>query len=193
MTSQHAIALILIPLVLIGCRRSAPAVAPPPPPPPPAQPFPAPQRQYYDNAGGITDSLRMVIRDTEAFRGIWTRATSRQTSPPTAPILDFSNDMIVVVGAGRMTPEDHIRVDSAYVKRIMNADGRSEEVLVIRVTTTTGCGRIRVDAYPLEISRLRRFSGRVEFEDRRLRAANCGGPPAPMQRISAIPERGRGG
>lgn len=141
--------------------------------PEPMAPFPAPVRLYYDNSGGIADSVRQVIRDAEAFAGAWQRATSRQSSPPGAPAVDFARDMVVVVGAGRMTPEDRIAVDSVGVARTMNSAGRMEEALTIIVRTTTACQQFPIDAWPLEIVRLRRFDGPVRFEERAGQAQNC--------------------
>ena len=86
--------------------------------------------------------------------------------------------MLAVVAAGRMTPDDQIRVDSVAVTRRMNAAGRMEEVLNIFVRTTTGCRRFNADAYPLEIIRLKRFEGTIEFIERRDQAEGCRGSEA---------------
>lgn len=51
---------------------------------------------YYDNSGGIADSLRLVLRDEAALHEIWRQATSRQAAPPPPPEIDFSRDMVIV-------------------------------------------------------------------------------------------------
>lgn len=135
-------------------------------------------RLYYDNSGAITDSVRLVLRDRTAFEDAWTRATSHQSSPPAPPTLDFGEHMAVLVGAGRLTPEDRISVDSVGVRRVTDAGGESEDVLAVIVRTTVGCGRFDVDAYPVEIVRVPRFAGDVRFVNRRSRAENCGRPEA---------------
>src|SRR5690606_17352166 len=66
-----------------ACGRGARVSSPPPPPPP--QPFPPAARVYYDNSGGIQDSLRLVVKQASDFATIWQQATSRQASPPPAP------------------------------------------------------------------------------------------------------------
>jgi hypothetical protein len=135
-------------------------------------------RLYYDNSGAIADSVRLVLRDRVAFADAWTRATSQQASPPAPPAVDFGEHMVVLVGAGRLTPEDRISVDSVGVRRVTDAGGESEEVLAVIVRTTVGCGRFDVDAYPVEIVRVPRFAGDVRFVERRSRAENCGPPDA---------------
>jgi hypothetical protein len=81
--------------------------------------------------------------------------------------------MVVLVSAGRMTTEDQIRVDSATVVRAMDAEGETQPVLTLHVRTTRGCGRFNVDAYPLELLRLRRFDGEVRFSERIVQAEGC--------------------
>ncbi len=173
--------LILLVLMtsLAGCGRFRSSPPPPAapsfqPPPPTAEPYPSPQRLYYDNGGGIQDSLRVVIREEGAFRMQWDQATSRQSAPPPFPQVDFGRDMVVLVSAGRMTTEDQLRVDSATVVQAMDAEGQMQPVLTVHVRTIRGCGRFNVDAYPVELLRLRRFDGDVRFSETRTQAEGCG-------------------
>lgn len=173
MQSGRLIPLVLL-IVLAACGRGRPAQ---PAGPPPVAPFPAPVRIYYDNSGGIADSVRMVIRDAAEFERVWRQATSRQGSPPPAPTIDFAQDMVLVVGAGRLTPDDRIAVDSVGLAREMNAAGQMEESLRVIVQTTIACQQFELDAYPLELVRVRRYSGDVRFVDRRAQAENCRDAP----------------
>lgn len=165
----------------------------PPPPPPAAPPAPEPlgslvpeERLYYDNSGGYPDSLRMVVRDQATFENVWSQATSRQPSPPPIPTIDFGESMVVLVAAGRMTPEDQIRVDSVAVREVLRADGTREEVLAVLVRVSEGCGRLQVDAYPVEIVQVPRFEGTVEFIERR--ESSCGdSAPAARRRSPGDP------
>lgn len=152
----------------------------PPPGPAPMAPFPAPVRLYYDNSGGIADSVRMVVKDAQEFDRVWRQATSRQASPPAAPAIDFTNEMVLVVGAGRMTPEDRVAVDSVGVAQTMNAAGSMVETLSVTVQTTLACQRFEIEAYPLEIVRLRRFDGPIRFVERSQQAQNCRDGPEPL-------------
>ncbi len=154
-------------LVSAACRRGAPPAAAPSWSPVPAE------RVYYDNEGGIRDSVRLVVRDREALQRLWTQATAGQAAPPPPPQVDFGREMLLAVGAGRMTPEDQIQVDSVGVRPETTAAGRREDVLAVVVRTTEGCRRFNVDAYPVEIVRVRRFDGPVSFLERRVQATDC--------------------
>jgi hypothetical protein len=128
---------------------------------------------YEGNSGGIPDSVRQVIRDADAYRQVWQEATARQASAPAAPSVDFAREMLLVVAAGRMTPEDRIRVDSVAVRGERSAEGRTEQVMAAIVRTYQGCRRANVAAYPIEIVRVRRFDGPVRWIERRERAQDC--------------------
>ncbi|MGH7673692.1 MAG: hypothetical protein ACREMV_00345 [Gemmatimonadales bacterium] len=148
--------LILIPLVLVAAcvRRSSDRVTP----------VLSSARVYYDDGPAFRDSVRLVVRDAETWQSIWSQATSTQASPPPLPAIDFGRHMVLVVGAGRMTPGDQIRVDSAGVR------GR---LFVAVVRTTLECRPFAADAYPLEIVRVARSDNPVSWVERRDRAAHC--------------------
>lgn len=170
-TLRHA-ALFLLACTTMACGRGQGGVAPAAAPRPP-EPFPAPQRLYYDNGGGIQDSLRLVIRDAATMQSRWTQATSRQASPPPAPDLDFNREMAVLVSSGRMTPDDRVHVDSAAVTRAMDGSGAMGNVLLLYVRTVRGCRPSSTQAYPVEILRMRRFDGTVRFQETTERAEGC--------------------
>lgn len=170
---RRAIRTSIIAAVLLaaGCGRGKKSPSLPPPP----TPMPPPVQLYYDNGGGVRDSLREVIHDQAKFAEYWQRATSTQASPPAAPQLDFGRAMAIVVAAGRMTPEDQIRVDSLLVRPELTPEGKNVETLTIVVRTIRGCGRFRTDAFPVEIVSARRFDGPVKWAERR--EQNCNGTP----------------
>jgi hypothetical protein len=160
----------LLVLLLAACGRHA---APPPQVAAPAlAPISPLARLYYDNSGGIQDSVRLVVRDANALASVWQRATSGQASPPVQPTVDFSKEMVIVVGAGRMTPDDQIRVDSVGMRK-ENADGKVRDILTAWVSTIESCRRFRADAYPVEIVRVRRFEGTVRFAEQRVKPTGC--------------------
>lgn len=147
--------------------------------PPPVTPRPelAPitdgDRLYTDNSDAITDSLRMVVRDQAALEEIWSRATRNQDPPPEPPAIDFQEHMVVVVAAGRMTPQDQIVVDSVGIQERRTATGDEEEVLVVFVNTILGCRQVDLDAYPIQMVRVPRFEGTVRFEEQSGRDPGC--------------------
>ena len=145
---------------------------------PAGEPTPAPwlavaagARLYSDNAGGIQDSVRTLVRDEATLRQLWGQATTGQATPPSIPRVDFAREMVLVVAAGRKTPRDEIRVDSVRVRRETDASGRTQEVMSVMVRTIEGCGRFSAPAYPVEIVRVRRFDGRVTFTELRDKAS----------------------
>lgn len=143
-------------LVLSACPGSPGAVAPP-------RRVVALERHYYDNTGGIKDSLQIIIREPGEFERRWAQATSLQPVPPPAPAIDFQGRMVVLVGAGRMEPGAEIRVDSAAVQRRETADRGDQETLVIFVHVTQGCPGFNASSYPLEIVSLPAFQREIEF------------------------------
>jgi hypothetical protein len=128
--------------------------------------MPPPVPLYRDNVGGIRDSVRIIAFDAAALGTHWRQATSTQASPPAVPAIDFNRDMVIIVAAGRQTPEEQIHVDSLFVQRELMSSGQRQEVLTIVVRTVVGCGRLRTEAYPVEIVRARRFNGPVKWADR---------------------------
>ncbi|HEX6924609.1 MAG TPA: hypothetical protein VF167_04240 [Longimicrobiaceae bacterium] len=165
--------LLGIALVLPACRRSGGTQAPAGPPPP--APLAPTALLYYDNSGGIQDSLRVVIRDAEEFERTWRRATSTQSSPPPMPTVAFDRAMVLLVAAGRMKPDDVVRVDSVGIHDEVTATGERERVMQVIVRTVRGCGGFSSDAYPLALVQVARFEGPVRFTERSERAAGCAG------------------
>jgi hypothetical protein len=169
MRSTTLIAVLCAAALASACGRSASA----PPSGPQWTAMADDARLYYDNGGGIQDSLRMVVREAGALRVVWQQATSRQPSPPPIPEIDFSQHMVLVVAAGRRTPDDVLQVDSVGRGRERNSEGVTEESMSAIVRLTEGCGRFQADAYPVEIVRVRRFDGPVRFVERRQAAEGC--------------------
>jgi hypothetical protein len=167
MMRSAVLCLIVVLSISTGaCSRVRPAAAPPS-----WLPLAADSRLYTDNAGGVADSMRTVVRDAGTLRLLWQQATTGQSAPPPVPSIDFGRDMVLVVAAGRMTPDDEIRVDSVRVRREADASGRSQEVMSILVRVIEGCGRFSAPAFPIDVVRVRRFDGPVNFVERRERAA----------------------
>jgi hypothetical protein len=123
------------------------------------------QQVYYDDGPAFRDSVRMVVEDSITWKQIWRQATSTQASPPELPEVDFDDEILLVVGAGRMAPGDQIRVDSVGVR---------EGFFIAVVRLTSECRPLAADVYPLEIVRVRRTGKPVAFEERHARGANCG-------------------
>jgi hypothetical protein len=133
--------------------------------------MPPPASLYSDNGGGIRDSVRVIVRSSAELADYWRRATSTLPAPPAVPAVDFNREMVILVAAGRKTPDDQIRVDTLYVARETTPSGSREETLTIIVRTNESCRTTsRTDAFPLEIVKARKFDGPVKFEDKVVKA-----------------------
>lgn len=177
-------------LAMAACGGGPPPAPAGPSGPAPLTPLDASDRLYSDNGEGIVDSVRIVVRDQGELRDEWSRATRHQTSPAPPPDIDFEEHMVVVVGAGRMTPQDRIRVDSVGIRELPDAMGNPRRVLVVRVRTIRGCQQLNLDAYPVEIVRVPYFDGPVRFTGRTEQDPNCLTALAPHG--SAAPPPGAG-
>ena len=144
-----------------------------PTPPPGLSPVTDRARLYYNDSGGIADSTRRVIRGVQDWRQVWDRATSRQEDPPPLPAVDFEENMIVLVAAGRSSPGDRIRIDSVGVVRRTTASGSTEDVLEVQVRTVRACGDFQGETFPVEIVRIQSFGGPVSFTERTEEGAGC--------------------
>lgn len=163
-------AFLFAPLALAACGGSGP-------PDPVMAVVPQTSRLFYDNGPAFQDSVRMVVRDADEFAQIWGQATGGSAD---MPVIDFEEDLVIVVSTGRMTPEDQIRVDSVGIQRERTVDGDVRDVLTAIVITRQGCGRFRTAAYPREIVQVRRFEGPVRFDERSARDTNCEQLDAPQ-------------
>lgn len=121
-------------------------------------------RIYYDDGPAYRDSVQIVVRDINEWQGVWDRATSTQRSRPPLPSIDFGREMVIVVGAGKMSPGDQIHVDSAGVRR-------GYFVAIVRIITD--CRPVPAEVFPLEIVRVPRSDRTPAFTWKRERASNC--------------------
>lgn len=138
-------------------------------PPPPVVPLAriAPEARVTDyNNGGIREAEEIVVRDSAAWDALWQRVMSTQNDPQPLPPVNFQQEMLVVLTAGRMTANDEVRVDSAGVRTELTADNRRTEYFAVEYAIIRGCGTFQRVAYPLEIVRVRRFPGEVRFVKR---------------------------
>jgi hypothetical protein len=141
--------------------------------PPALSPLPQAFVVYEDDAGGLRDSVRLVVRSAAELDGLWRQATQGQDQPPPLPAVDWNREMVLAVAAGRMSPGDRIQVDSVGMRREPGDDGRMRDVLAVLVRTTQSCGGFTNPAFPVNVVRVRRYAGPVVFVERRDRAEGC--------------------
>jgi hypothetical protein len=151
---------IVLLLLGAGCRRGVLPKAVPSPPT--WSGIPSDDLVFHDNQSGIRETVREVVRDPQTFLHMWEQVVRGQMSPPPHPAIDFDQEMVLVVAAGRMMPGDDIVIDSLLVQ-----EDRGSESLTVLVRTEGGCARLRTDAYPIRIVRVHRVEGPVHFVERR--------------------------
>jgi hypothetical protein len=137
-----------------------PAPAPPPPSaaPPPDEAAPVPERAApyapYDAAGslpirrigqwttsGIGTPMRKVIRDDSTYARLWEALGAGQRPP-----VDFSQDVVIAVGAGQQTTGGH----SIAVSRVARA-GASMTVEVLQTDPGPGCLTTQQLTQPVDV------------------------------------------
>lgn len=137
-------------------------------------PVPSSARLYYDDSGGIQDSIRIVVLARDDWQELWSRATSARSEPPRRPVVDFDESMVLAVANGRMNPGDEIRVDSVGVREVRTPGGETREEVGVVVRTVRACSGFEAASYPLEIVRVRRFDLPVTFVERSEEGPGCG-------------------
>lgn len=135
---------------------------------------------YHHDGSGIRDSSRLVVRQQGEFEELWNQATAPASDPPELPTVDFERFMVLAVAAGTSSPGDQIYVDSAGVREEGTPDGR-REVLKVYVRTVHTCGDFQADTYPLQIVRVQRFDGPVEFFEESEAGSGCSRNPPPIE------------
>jgi hypothetical protein len=112
-------------------------------------------------SSGITDSTRVVIRDAETWRATWDRVWSRQTPAPPLPTIDFSREMVVVVGLGTRSSGGYsIVVEGASLA------GGTIDVVVQKTSPGANCFVTGALSEPVDIVRVPRRSEPVRFVER---------------------------
>jgi len=109
---------------------------------------------------GIKEKLRLVIRDRDAWRDVWKVINERVLRLPSLPEIDFSREMIVVVGLGQKPSGGYsILVDRAY-----EADDELQIDVVSRSPGQT-CAVTAVLTESVDVVRLPRMEHSVIFHD----------------------------
>jgi hypothetical protein len=126
------------------------------------------QRVPFMTGSGIWDQLRLVVRDRDLWVEVWKRIYSidpDHLNPnggqlPPLPEIDFSREMVIVVGMGRRPSSAYgIFIDSAYERNY------GLEVVVRSVENRKGCGAMTVMTAPVDIVRLPRTDRPVLFRE----------------------------
>lgn len=164
---RWAVSFLLV-AVAAACGRASPA-----PLPAALAPVPEQAELLYLTTSGIRDSGQVVVRDNAGYQSLWRRATSAQPNAVSAPPVDFTRDMVVMVAGGRMSPADQLHVDSVGVRRESTASGKPRDVLAVVYSVKEACSKLNGDAFPVDIVRVQKYAGEVRFVAHRARGSDC--------------------
>jgi len=118
---------------------------------------------------GLQEPTERVIQDEASLRAIWTQIHSRVIKPPAVPPIDFSKEIVVVVGMGaQATTSDVLRIISvAY-----GYPGSAVYVMVSSEVAGKNCVVKPLLASPVEIIRFDKPPVPVLF-DRHTHSVDC--------------------
>jgi hypothetical protein len=118
-------------------------------------------RTSFLTNSAITQPLQVVIRDARTWRKMWRRMHEGVISPvPSLPRIDFSRQMIVIVGLGtRSTGGYGITVDRAFQR-----DG-TLEVIVSKHAPGKNCFTSQALTQPVDVVQLPKTKRKVVFKE----------------------------
>ncbi len=119
-----------------------------------------PQTRFsFMSNSAIVEPMQAVIKDAEAWKQMWERIHCKVISPvPPLPEIDFSREMMVVVGLGTRSTGGHgIVVNSAFEK-----DGKLS-IIVRKLRPGKNCFTTQAITQPVDIVRLPKIDKPVDF------------------------------
>ena len=106
---------------------------------------------------GIGDPTRAVIRDSTEWETFWAQANAQVEPTPELPAVNFADSMLLVAGLGTRATGGHtVSIDSV-------ARGTTLRVFVTSVTPGPRCMTTMAITWPVQVVRVPRFDGSVEF------------------------------
>jgi protease stability complex PrcB-like protein len=149
-------------LVAIGACQSAFAAAQPPVP---REPLPLVRfregQSAFSTYSGLIDSLRLVVRDSTAWRLLWQRINRPFFPPPALPPVDFHREMVVVAALGtRPSAGFDVVIEGA------TEDSAGIEVEVRRTNPSTGCPVAAAITQPVDLAKIPVSGRALRFRER---------------------------
>jgi hypothetical protein len=106
---------------------------------------------------GIGDPTRSVIRDSTAWKDFWAQANAQVEPAPPLPAVNFADSMLLVATLGTRSSGGHsVSIDSV-------ARGTTLRVFVTAVSPGSDCVTTMAITWPVQVVRVARFDGSVEF------------------------------
>jgi hypothetical protein len=114
----------------------------------------------FADTSGIKEKLHLVIRDRSAWLDVWKVIHERNVPLPRLPEIDFSREMIVVVGLGQKSSSGYtILVDRAY------EENNELAIDVVSGSPERHCVVLTWLTQPVDIVRLPRTERSVIFHE----------------------------
>jgi hypothetical protein len=159
-----SIAWRVVSLVAIGACQSALAIGQPPAQP---QREPVPIARFrggssaFSTYSGLVDSLRIVVRDSTAWRELWQQINRPFLPRPPLPSVDFQREMVVVAALGaRPNTGFNVVIEGA------EEDSAGIEVNVRRSSPGAGCPVGAAMSQPVDLARMPASGRALRFRER---------------------------
>jgi hypothetical protein len=111
---------------------------------------------------GVDEPERLVVRDAAAWNALWTRVHARQSPVPALPSVDFKKEMIVFASLGTQPSGGY----SVLIDGASEAGEGAINVTVRSITPGAKCGVTAALTEPVDMARLARRDGKVQFVER---------------------------
>lgn len=149
-------------LVAIGACRSVFAAAQPPAP---REPLPLVRfresQSAFSTYSGLIDSLRLVVRDSTAWRLLWQQINRPFFPSPALPPVDFQREMVVVAALGtRPSAGFDVVIEAA------TEDSAGIEVDVRRTSPSAGCPVAAAITQPVDLAKIPARTRALHFRER---------------------------
>lgn len=129
------------------------------------EPLPNEARLFHGQASIYSKPTRIVVRDGTQWPELWLTITDAPPSAgPPRPDIDFTREMVLVAAAGPRPGGDEISIDSVAER---------SGVIRVAVTTRQGCWGSFWEGAPIDVVRVPRVEGRIQFVERVGRARRC--------------------
>jgi hypothetical protein len=115
----------------------------------------------FSTYSGLIDSLRLVVRDSTAWRLLWQRINRPFFPPPAPPPVDFQREMVVVAALGtRPSAGFDVVIEGA------TEDSAGIEVEVRRTSPSAGCPVAAAITQPVDLAKIPASTRALRFRER---------------------------
>jgi len=117
----------------------------------------------FTSYSGMTDSARLVVRDSVAWQELWRRINKPFLPAPATPEIDFAAEMIVVAALGARPSAGHDIVIEGAAQ-----DSAGIEGMVRRSEPAPGCPVAPAVTRPVDFARMRADRRAVRVRERQV-------------------------